>query len=392
MPSGRRLAEIHLVPGFMGFDHIAQLQYFDGVATFLENHLRRKGLATRIRVTRTIPAGGLAARAAELAKDLADAHVLESTSVHLIGHSTGGLDVRGLLSPGGALDPDSSGIDAIVRPALHPHHRDAIAKVRTATSLATPHYGTPAAEVLLELGLDRILAVLACLARTTPTRAAMVAFLRVAGVVTTVGDDLDLEPSLLAWMSRVVLRRDPDDLLDYLESFGTDLGALHDLRPPIVRAFAMGWRKRPEVDYVSYCTGTNPPAGPIRTDDPLIATSTRIFRRLWPAVADGAPPEGYAPADACEALRARHREDLDAGLDVGALTIDERSNDGVVPTLSQVFGRVGGVFASDHVDCIGLFRRWDNPGFIDSGASFGSARFALLWSRIADDIAAAAAP
>jgi hypothetical protein len=147
------------------------------------------------------------------------------------------------------------------------------------------------------------------------------------------------------------------------------------------------------VDYVCVLTGTERPSGPLETRDPFIALNTRIFRALWDRVARRDPAYPYASEALAEEARRLHRQGVEEGLDVGALAIDERTNDGLVPTLSQIHGRIGLVVASDHLDCVGMFPR-DAPGaayrsgWVRSGAHFRESRLELLWGRIADAVAA----
>jgi len=52
--------------------------------------------------------------------------------------------------------------------------------------------------------------------------------------------------------------------------------------------------------------------------------------------------------------------------------LDRRSNDGIVPTLSQFYGRVIDVVVADHLDVVGQFTRDDLPygDWLPSGAGF----------------------
>ena len=76
------------------------------------------------------------------------------------------------------------------------------------------------------------------------------------------------------------------------------------------------------------------------------------------------------------------------------MCIRDSSNDGVVPSSSQAYGQILGVFASDHLDCVGhyphtLQNGTEVSGWVRSGADFTEARLELLWGRIADFVAKA---
>ncbi len=54
--------------------------------------------------------------------------------------------------------------------------------------------------------------------------------------------------------------------------------------------------------------------------------------------------------------------------------LDSRSNDGIVPTLNQIHGRVIDIVVADHLDIVGQFRRDDLPmatGFFQARISIG---------------------
>jgi hypothetical protein len=87
------------------------------------------------------------------------------------------------------------------------------------------------------------------------------------------------------------------------------------------------------------------------------------------------PPRRIAPADA-EALRRVY----------GRLP-DPRANDGIVPTLSQLWGDVVAVAWADHHDVIGHFHRpMHVPRHFDwmaSGTGFDRPHFEALWRTVA---------
>lgn len=383
-----RTVELYLVPGFMGFDHLARLAYFEGVEAYLRAVLAARGIGLRVLVTRTVAAGALAKRAAQLAAEVASFHDPACTSVHFLGHSTGGLDIRLLLSPGSAFDPLGNAMGVPGLPIDRARYRHAIEHTKSAMSLATPHHGTPLANVLLGIGFDRGLRNASWFASKPVSRRLLEGSLRAVGRFSRVLRAAHVETGFLGWIGDVVLERPPDGVADYIASFGEDLGALRNLTQESASLFAAAVEMRSGVDYVSFCTGTDEPRGPIATDDPFVHFNTRMFRLLWPKVAEKNPAYPYAPRAEVESLVATYRADLAAGRDVGALSLSERSNDGLVPTFSQAFGRIGGVFASDHLDCVGMYDHGETTGFVRSGARFDAGRFALLWSRVADVLSA----
>jgi hypothetical protein len=383
--------ELYLVPGFLGFDALAELDYWEGVAPVLGRNLEREQIDLVVHYTDTVPAGSLTKRAAKLAEVVAARHDPACESVHFLGHSTGGIDVRLLLTPGGLYDVDGAVAAAMPEPSAT-RYRHALRHTRTAMSLASPHYGTPAAQVLIKVGLDRMLRDASSLDGSSVGKAIIASGLSLSSALVSTLTAVGLAPGFLRWINTEVLSRPPESVLEYLHAIGEDFGALRSLTQESMCLFDAVVLDRPGVDYVSFLTGTNRPSGPLDTNDPFIALNTRIFRVLWDRVSRRFPPYRYAPEVRAEEARALHRECVRAGLDVGELTIDDRTNDGLVPTLAQIHGRLGLVVASDHLDCVGMFPR-EAPGaeyrsgWVRSGAHFREPRFELLWGRVAETIA-----
>ena len=69
--------------------------------------------------------------------------------------------------------------------------------------------------------------------------------------------------------------------------------------------------------------------------------------------------------------------------------ITESTSDGVVPTLSQIWGEFRGVVRADHLDVLGHYLRGpfdvrDGADWFGSGAKFDREAFEWLWEDIAD--------
>ncbi|MEO1172043.1 MAG: alpha/beta fold hydrolase [Myxococcota bacterium] len=108
-----------LVHGFMGFDSISigkdSRHYFNGVVEAL------RGLGIEVHVPALPMAGSVAQRAERLAKSVRE---ISAGQVHLIGHSMGGLDARYAI-----------------------RHLGLSQKVRSLTTIGTPHRGSPVANL-----------------------------------------------------------------------------------------------------------------------------------------------------------------------------------------------------------------------------------------------------
>src|SRR5262245_3422254 len=199
---------VFLIPGFFGFVNFGRLVYFSHVREFLEDALSREGLTVEIHRVRVKPTSSLRIRAAELLTMLRDAAPADAP-LHLIGHSTGGLDARLVTTPGVLLD---DGLD--VEPVA--------CRVRSVVSIATPHRGTPLAAFFSSILGQHVLRLLSLATVTVLRRGRL---------------PVGLMAKLTAALARLAVRRPnaPLELLDHLER---ELrGELGDDDPELIDAF-----------------------------------------------------------------------------------------------------------------------------------------------------------
>ncbi|MCA9523647.1 MAG: triacylglycerol lipase, partial [Myxococcales bacterium] len=123
---------VYLVPGFFGFSELGGFNYFYRVAETLQRELRARGYRAQIVECTTLPTGSITARAERLLQHVIASGGLDGDEIHFVGHSTGGLDVRLLLTPGVVLRKSDE-------------EERVGARTRSATMVATPHFGTPLA-------------------------------------------------------------------------------------------------------------------------------------------------------------------------------------------------------------------------------------------------------
>jgi hypothetical protein len=135
------------------------------------------------------------------------------------------------------------------------------------------------------------------------------------------------------------------------------------------------------VRHVSY--GTISPA-PIKIIDRarwrewLDPLSVALYGALYTLAAK--PESGYSYHPPVEPL----------AFDTGArlpFDLDATSNDGVVPTLSQIYGEFRGFVKADHLDVVGHYLRGplekqDGADWFLSGAKFSLDTFERLWGDI----------
>lgn len=111
---------IVLVPGLFGFNRFGPIDYFNGVANYLEQTF--PGL--QVKAASTNPLGTVANRADILAQQIGQ--LFGAEDVHIVAHSMGGLDARFLAS----------------------HNAAVAAQIQTIVTIGTPHAGSPVATAL----------------------------------------------------------------------------------------------------------------------------------------------------------------------------------------------------------------------------------------------------
>ena len=213
---------VFLVPGFFGFTSVGAVSYFEDVEQVLAQALRRRGVDARIVRCTTQPTASIPRRTDGLRQQVIAARGLRARELHFVGHSTGGLDVRMLLTPGVQI---AGGATA-----------ERIARLtRTAISVSTPHHGTPLANHFMTIQGQTLLLVLSALATSGQGRRAILAAAKAIAMVARLDDCLGRDEGPLDRVSEGVLRRIRFDRRDpvwkYLGEIEQDQGAVLQLTP-----------------------------------------------------------------------------------------------------------------------------------------------------------------
>ena len=365
---------VFLVPGFFGFTSVGELSYFEDVEQALGRALARRGVEARIVRCITQPTASIPRRADALRRQVLDSGGLEARELHFVGHSTGGLDVRMLLSPGVQVARDGS--------------EERIARLtRTATSVATPHHGTPLANHFITVHGQTLLLVLSALATSGQGRLAILATAKAIALVVGLDDLLGRQQGPLDRIAERLLRkvrfdrRDP--LWKYLGEIAQDQGAVLQLTPEGIELFAAAVTDRRGIDYGCVVAGVPKPREEFNLKelvDPEHLALRALFRLLHALTARPHPHYPYPnPGKATQRL-------LDRGLGFKATA---RISDGIVPTLSQLHGRVVHVARADHLDVVGHYTLagGGSGNWLPSGAGFTPEAFEATWEAVAAVIA-----
>lgn len=369
---------IYLIPGFFGFNKLGNATYFRGVQRALETELAERGVTAKVHVCGTQPSASLRRRADWLLEEIEKTGGATADNIHLIGHSMGGLDARLLATPNLKLR------DGWNEAWLGP-------RIRTVITLSTPHFGTPIASFFNTLYGRNLLYALTLLATQTGVRHALYYIARMLAIPGRLEDLLGVPDNPVRIVPHDVLDGlTPDqnaDLWAFLARVAEDQGAIVQLTPEAMDLFNLAVIDRPGTRYVSFLSASPPPLKAISAKDLATVSGppTIAIYALAHTLASRDRPNYPYPApkeEALELIRTRYE-----------FRIDERTNDGIVPTLSQVWGEVGGAHKGDHLDVVGQYAREHDGkhyrGWLRSGSGFGDADFARLWGEVAEVIAAA---
>jgi triacylglycerol lipase len=367
---------VFLVPGFFGFSSRGAVSYFDDVERSLEGALRRRGVDARIVRCMTQPTASIPRRADVLRRQVISNGGFRARELHFVGHSTGGLDVRMLLTPGVKIATGDS--------------EERIAQLtKTAISVATPHHGTPLANHFVTVQGQTLLLVLSALATSGEGRGAILAAAKAVAVVARLDDWAGGADSPLDRLAEGLLRKIRFDRRDpawrYLGEIERDQGAVLQLTPEAIDLFDAAVADNSGIDYGCVVAGVPKPSEEFKLKkllDPEYLVLRGLFRLLHALTARPHPRYPYPkPTRAIQRL-------LDRGLGFEATP---QISDGIVPTLSQLHGRVLHVARADHLDVVGHYTlaSGGTADWLPSGAGFTPEGFDATWEAVAAAIAIA---
>lgn len=365
---------VYLVPGFFGFTSVGAVDYFEDVERALDAGLARRGVKARIVRCATQPTASITRRADMLRRQVIRTGGLAAKELHFVGHSTGGLDVRMLLTPG-------------VRIARGSSEQRIAGLARTATCVATPNFGTPLANHFITVQGQTLLLLVSALASSGKGRGAILAAAKSLSLFARADDWLGRDDTALDRIAAGLLRRMRLDRRDpvwkYLGEIERDQGAVLQLTPEGIDLFNAAVVDRDGVAYGCVVVGVPKPKTALRLKalvDPEFLALRSLFRLLH---ALAARPHRHYPYPKPHPATQRR---LDAGLGFAATPA---VNDGVVPTLSQVYGRVLHAACADHLDIVGHYTlaagRMGN--WLPSGAGYTPEGFDAAWDAVAGAIA-----
>jgi pimeloyl-ACP methyl ester carboxylesterase len=361
-----------LIPGFFGFANLGDFTYWGPVQRTLGRMLDEAGMPACIHCVKTLPTSSLRARARRVLDTLAALDADPSARIHLIGHSTGGLDARLLLTPAVALGDD---LDCEVL----------VSRVRSVVTVSTPHHGAPIAAFftsLLGLELLRLLSIVTML--TLRVGSVPLSALAEVTALLAVPDPLAgrLTGSLAGQLYEQLLGDFNEErraqVAELLEEVKRDQSLLAQLAPEPMDVFNAAAGDRPGVRYGSVVTMARQPGFQTFREIGLDAAE-QLQHVLYLGLSRLAAGYRYPTP------RRAHARALRAEL---GRVPDADANDGIVPTLSQPWGTPIAVAMADHLDIIGHYAGDDSSerhyDWLTTQSRFDTQGFERVWRRVTD--------
>ncbi len=359
-----------LVPGLFGFAQLGGFDYFVHVEEALGQRYAEAGLECDFVLVSSPPTGSIVRRAQVLLEAIDEACGQDDGPIHLIGHSTGGLDIRLLASP-------------TTRPGLP----DWFDRVQTAITVSTPHYGTPLAHDLTTLAGRQLLFALSLFTFGT-LRFGGLPLSALSPLVASLGkidDALGLDIKVLDRTTDLLLsflsEEGLSEVRDWFDGIRADRGAIIQLTPESMDIFNAAVEDNPSLRYGCVVTRMPPPA-PLKVASgilsPVGALSAALFTTLYVGASHPSSvyPSPIPTPEVGDFLTERFGEPVEPSF-----------NDGLVPTLSQLWGDIVWAGTADHLDILGHFQGDKDLSHTDwqvSGAGFDEPDFDEAIDAIAD--------
>lgn len=370
LASRRESHQVLLIPGFFGFGSFGDLSYFSGVREQLALSFARHGLDVTVTEVKTLPTASIRVRAARVLEAIVRVAESSTGPIHVIGHSTGGLDARLAIAPTASLPTKARLND--------------YARIHTLVSVCCPHFGTPIASFF---GSTLGKPLLRLLARywmwlLKRGRVPIALLLRVGYFFVRARNPWRKQKSTFDELYEKLFRDLGDErrleLIQFLDAVSSDQALIFQLTPAgcdLLNACTAD----PAVHYASVIARARPPT---------FRTFLKSVRDLYSQIVHPVFAALHFIAARGEGLPALPTSEQALALErVYGDVPSKRDSDGIVPTLSQVWGDVIHVTTGDHLDVVGQYGRADETSWggdwIPSYSGFTSEHFAALWSDVA---------
>jgi triacylglycerol lipase len=365
---------VFFIPGMFGFGQLAGYDYFRHMREALARRYSAANVVCLSEVVQTPPTSSLRHRARILAKTVERTGADDDLPIHLVGHSTGGLDARLVLSPSVNLE-------------INPDRLGWTRRVVTTITLNTPHFGTPLAGYFSTVAGTRVLYALSLLTVVSLSlgEPSLAVFSKVlaglGGLDRLLGGDLRLVSRVTDVILRFTDQRGRTDIQEFLSKVRVDQGGIIQIMPEAIDLFNAATEDDARVRYGCVATAA-PPPHPVtfvrRVRSPYAALTAAMFSTLYQFTSQRPDMYPYARPNG------QQQEMLSTVL---GRDVDDTANDGIVPTLSMLWGKLLYAAEADHLDVLGHFPDDVRPArhvdWLMSGSQFTRRRFDEMMDAIA---------
>lgn len=369
----RPLHRVYLIPGMFGFGRLAGYDYFQHVKSALSPHFWSRDLDVAFYEVPCPPTSSLRERAKVLKKTIAHTCGTEGP-IHILGHSTGGLDARLALAPTVNV--------GVARELVQWRPR-----VRTLVTLNTPHFGTPLATYFTTVSGARMLYAISLLTAVSLQigEPSLAIFSRILAGISSIdslfGGDMKLFSGATQGILRFVDKEGRGEITDYLSKVQTDQGAVIQITPEAMDLFNAAVENAEHIRYGCVVAASPRPSSlkaARRVRSPYMAFTAALYTTLYQFT--GQKHERYGYAEPSSSQVARMTESW------GHPPADEDS-DGIVPALSMLWGDIVWVEEADHLDTLGHFHDDQKPflhtDWLTSGTHLTRERFQRMMTAVA---------
>jgi triacylglycerol lipase len=361
-----------LVPGFFAFTGLGDLKYFSGVDEALLRAFNARGVDADVTEIRTLPTASIRYRAARVLEAIAEVGSRDDGPIHLVGHSTGGLDARVAVTPHAAL--------------ATPVQFDAFERVSSIVTVSTPHHGTPLAALFGSAMGQPLLRLMAssAIVGLEHGKLPLHSLIKLGALLIRLDNYVGLRATVADQLYEQLLNDFTDarrgDIIRFLQGVADDRSLVIQLTPDSLDLFNATTADPDRIRYASVLTRARRPHWKHALHyyrDPYAQALYLAFSCSW--LLSSQADRRYMPA-----LNPQQTAALMSGF--GELP-ELSDNDGMVPTLSQIWGEVIHVANADHLDVVGQYGDRLRPGthadWLPSGSGFGAVAFAQLWESVA---------
>ena len=369
MPNTR----VYLAPGMFGFSTLGSYHYFCHVEEGIKHRFQALGRTVEVHHVNVHPTASIRRRARKFMETVDDTFGNDGP-IHLVGHSTGGLDARLVASP----TMNVSG--QVLSPKW-------MSSIRSVTTINTPHFGTPLASFFATLSGQRLLYAISAMTIVMLKLGKLPLSLTswLIGFFSDIEKAAPIQLRIIEKLTEDVVRllgsATAKETDEFLRMIREDQGSIIQLSPESMDLFQAGVEDSDHVYYQSVATYVPTPGFMQWAGFALSPWSTLTLPVFFMLQRLTSLEHNIYP---CAPIGTEADDKLRAFLNEPPKPL---ANDGVVPIRSQVWGKLAWAGKGDHLDVVGHFHDPNNNQHVDwlsSGSGFDYERFNSMLDAIVD--------